>query len=369
MSGCRIAVAMSGGIDSSVAAAILQEQGCDVVGVTLRMWPPEREWEVDTADLSKNEQDARLVASKLGIPHYVLDVREEFSRCVVERFVEEYKAGHTPNPCVVCNPGIKFGVLLDYAQEQFGAEKLATGHYARIEWDDYRAKWKLLRGTDPNKDQGYVIYRLTQQDLGKICFPLGYHAKDEVRLRASELGIDVSEKSESQDICFIPEGKYQDFLRQYAPDAVRPGLITDMQGNTLGEHEGVAFYTVGQRRGLRIASGKRLYVVGIDVQANRVIVGDETDLRHTCVILKDVTLISGDKLSQSVVVTAKIRYNTQDSKAVLSPMPGDWARLDFDEEQRAITPGQSAVFYQGEEVLGGGIIADMLERDWALSRC
>jgi len=241
---------MSGGVDSSVAAAMLLEQGHEVIGVTLRMWSPEQDKGGAIADLSKSGQDAGDVASKLGIPHYVLDVREEFSRCVVEKFAEEYHAGHTPNPCVVCNPNIKFGVLLDYAQEQLGAQKLATGHYARVEWDEHRERWRLLRGIDPLKDQGYVLYRLTQQDLGKICFPLGYHTKDEVRARAVELGFDVSERAESQDICFIPEGKYQDFLKEYAPDSVRPGAITDVQGNILGEHEGIAFYTVGQRRGL-----------------------------------------------------------------------------------------------------------------------
>lgn len=346
---------MSGGVDSSVAAALLLEEGCEVVGVTMRMWPPVGE-PGEEHFLFRAEQDALEVASNLGIPHHILDVREEFAECVVANFIEEYKQGRTPNPCVVCNPKIKFGSLLGYVEEKLDARFLATGHYARIERRDDTDRWRLLRGIDRTKDQSYVLYRLTQSQLDRILMPMGYYTKEKVRGLAAGLGIDVEQRPESQDICFVQGSSYVDFLKTRAPELVRPGPIVDMAGNVIGQHEGVAFYTVGQRRGLGIPAGHRLYVIALEAESNTVVVGGLNDLGQKTVVVKDVNLISSEKLTKSVAVSAKIRYNTQDSAAALSPLGEGWARLEFEQEQRAVTPGQSAVFYDGEEVLGGGVI-------------
>ncbi|MCE5324706.1 tRNA 2-thiouridine(34) synthase MnmA [bacterium] len=355
----RVVVAMSGGIDSSVAAAMLLDKGYEVIGVTMRMWSSDDETIEKIA--RQSEQDASRVASNLGIRHHVLDVRNEFAGCVVRNFVDEYSRGRTPNPCVVCNPRIKFGELLKYTQDELDAEYVATGHYARIVWDASTSKWKLLKGVDRTKDQAYVLYRLNQSQLGKILMPLGYHTKKEVRAMADQLNLHLADRPESQDICFIPGGGYQDFLRKSAPELMQPGPIVDTSGKVLGEHEGIAFYTVGQRRGLRVASGRRLYVIAIDVRSNTIVLGEPGEFGQKAVLIKNVNMISGEKLSKSIAVSAKIRYNAQDSPAVLRPLPDECAVLDFEQTQRAVTPGQSAVFYDGDEVLGGGIIADRVE--------
>ena len=366
----KVAVAMSGGVDSSVTAAILIEQGYEVAGVTLRLWSENAAAGEESRPLapspprplalSASEKEAAGVASNLGIPHCVLDVREEITRCVIDNFIEEYRRGRTPNPCVRCNPAIKFGALLRYAEEELGASKLATGHYARIERDEAAGRWRLLRGVDPEKDQAYVLHRLAQAQLGKILMPMGYHTKDHTRSVARKLGLKVR-AAESQDVCFIPEGGYRRFLAETAPDLVRPGPIVDTSGKVIGEHKGIAFYTVGQRRGLAVSAGRRLYVAAIDPETNTVVAGQANELNRKRVILKAATLISGDGLAERIVVSAKIRYNTQDVPAVLKPLYDDWAELEFDQEQWAVAPGQSAVFYRGEEVLGGGIIADRAE--------
>jgi tRNA-specific 2-thiouridylase len=355
----KVVAAMSGGIDSSVAAAMLLENGYEVIGVTMRMWSSD-----DPAVESiarQSEQDAADVASNLGIQHHILDVRDKFSSCVVDNFIDEYRHGRTPNPCVVCNPNIKFGELLRYAQDEFQADYIATGHYARIVWDETTSKWKLFRGIDKEKDQAYVLYRLSQSQFGKILMPLGYHTKKDVRAMAQKLHLNLTERPESQDICFIPGGRYQDFLKKNVPELMRPGPIVDSSGKVLGRHDGVAFYTVGQRRGLRVASGKRLYVIAIDAKSNTVILGEAGEFGQKAVVIKSVHMISGEKLSKSVVVSAKIRYNAQDSPALLRQLDSDLAELIFENEQRAVTPGQSAVFYDGDEVLGGGVIADKKE--------
>ncbi|MCE5314346.1 MAG: tRNA 2-thiouridine(34) synthase MnmA [Armatimonadota bacterium] len=359
MSNRRVVVAMSGGVDSSVVAAMLLDKGYEVIGVTMRMWSSEDEKIESIA--RQAGQDAARVASNLGIQHYVLDVRERFASCVMQNFIDEYSHGRTPNPCVVCNPKIKFGELLRYAQDELDADYIATGHYSRIEWDEPTAKWKLFKGLDRRKDQAYVLYRLSQSQLGKILMPLGYHTKNEVRAMADKLGLGLTERPESQDICFIPDGGYQDFLKKAAPELMRPGPIVDTSGKVLGEHEGIAFYTVGQRRGLRVASGRRLYVIAINARSNAVILGDPSEFSQTAVVLKHVNMISGEKLTKSIAVSAKIRYNAQDSPAILRPLADNRAELLFDSEQRAVTPGQSAVFYIGDEVIGGGIIVDNTE--------
>jgi len=348
-----VAVAMSGGVDSSVAAALLIEAGWDVVGVTLRMWQAG-----DSGASTKCEQDAVQVASNLGVPHYVLDVSSDFERCVIDDFVAEYGMGRTPNPCVRCNQAVKFGVLVPYARRELGAEWVATGHYARSDYDAQTGQVRLLRGVDRSKDQSYVLYRLGQQLLPHVLFPIGGLTKSLVRSKAASAGMAVSQRAESQDICFVAEGGYQGFVAARAPELVRPGPIIDTSGRRLGEHRGIAFYTIGQRRGLGVPSRGRLYVVAIDAAANTVVLGPSVELMRRRLVLSDVTLVSGEALSEPIVVSCKIRYNTQDSPAVVRPLGWRCAEVVFDEEQWAVTPGQSAVLYRGDEVLGGGIIAE-----------
>jgi tRNA-specific 2-thiouridylase len=345
-----IAVAMSGGIDSSATAAMLIEEGWNVVGITIKLWP------------TISERKAAQVARCLDIPHYIIDLQTEFRRTVVDPFVEEYRRGRTPNPCVICNPRIKFGLLLEYARQELGAAKLATGHYARVELDETTHKWKLLRGVDATKDQSYMLYRLQQEHLRNILFPLGYHSKEHARCIVEKLKLPASRK-ESQDICFVTEGSYRNFLASYAPELVRPGPILDTAGKQIGEHKGIAFYTVGQRRGLGIAAGKRLYVVRIDAHRNAVIVGSREEAMQRSIKLKSLTFVSGEQITKPVVVSAKIRYNTQDAPALLKPIGNGLAELLFEKPQMAPAPGQSAVCYVGEEVLGGGIIAEAGESE------
>lgn len=366
MSSKRVVVAMSGGVDSAVTAALLAESGYEVLGVTMRMMPLEAESNSEQK-LKPAEQDARNAASKLGIPHAVVDVTGPFSQCVVQDFVEEYRAGRTPNPCVKCNPEIKFATLTNYADE-VGAEYIATGHYARVVLDEESGRYRLLRGLDASKDQSYVLYRLTQRELSRMILPLGSLKKTQVRSKAEELGLELAQKTESQDACFVPQGKYQDFLRQSVPDLVQPGPVVDTSGKVVGSHDGVAFFTVGQRRGMGVAAGRRLYVVEIDAPRNTVVVGDAADLEQSSVVIKDVNMISGEQLRDSVVLSAKIRYNTQDREAVARPLDPGWIELAFTQKQRAVTPGQSAVMYKGDDVLGGGIIADRCEARSALEK-
>ncbi|MGQ9581473.1 MAG: tRNA 2-thiouridine(34) synthase MnmA, partial [Armatimonadota bacterium] len=313
----RIAVAMSGGIDSAAAAAILVQSGFEVVGVTLRLWSP------------IPEKEAAEVARKLQIPHEVLDLQADFRRLVIKYFVEEYKRGRTPNPCVVCNPVVKFGLLLDYVTRELGAQKLATGHYARIGFDSQTGKWKLLRGIDPAKDQSYMLYRLTQAQLEKIEFPIGYYTKKQALSLVETLGLPVR-RTESQDICFVTEGDYRDFLASEAQEFLRPGPMLDIYGKQIGKHQGIAFYTVGQRRGLKIATGRRMYVVRIDSDRNAIILGDFEQTKRRRITLESVNLISGERIDKPIAVSTKIRYNAEDSPSVLIPKETGKAEIIFD---------------------------------------
>jgi len=352
---------MSGGVDSSVAAALLKEQGYDVIGVTMQIWPKGEENPRTGGCCSLSAvEDARRVAARIGIPHYVMNFREVFARKVIDDFIEEYRRGHTPNPCVRCNQFVKFEALLERARE-LGADYIATGHYARIRRDDERGRWLLLRGRDRTKDQSYALYAMTQDQLSRTLFPLGDLDKSETRRIAARLGLAVAGKPDSQEICFVSREGYREFLRKAATDAAKPGPILDVRGNVIGQHEGIAYYTVGQRRGLGIALGKRRYVVKIDREANAIVVGSEEDLYCRRFVAKDVNLISEARLSESVVVSAAVRYNMQDSPGVLRPCEDGWVEFEFDEPQRSITPGQAAVFYRGDEVVGGGTIADEQE--------
>lgn len=355
-------VAMSGGVDSSVAAALLKDQGYEVIGITMQIWP--------TGDATRQEgccslsavEDAKRVAAKIEIPHYVLNFREAFARGVIDNFIEEYRRGHTPNPCIRCNQLVKFDLLLERAKA-LGARYLATGHYARVRYDEERERWLLLRGIDRSKDQSYALYTMTQDQLAHTLFPLGDLEKEETRRIAVELGLLVAEKPESQEICFVPEYGYREFLKKIAPELARPGTIVDTQGKVLGEHTGIAFYTVGQRKGLGIAAGQPMYVIEIDPAKNVVVVGEESELYFRRFAAKDVNLISVQRIDGPIAGTASIRYNMPDSPGILRPIGEDWVEFVYDEPQRAITPGQAAVFYQAEGVLGGGTIADRKEEE------
>ncbi len=350
----RVAVAMSGGVDSSVAAALLVQAGHQVVGFTMNLWPT---WLPEEANPHaccgiQAAEDARAVAQHLGIRHYVLDLREAFEEQVIRPFAEEYGRGRTPNPCAFCNRCVKFSLLLDRARE-LGMEFLATGHYARTRRDGEVVR--LLRGADPRKDQSYVLYGLTQRELRHVLFPVGEFTKDHVRTLASQLGLPVAGKPDSQEICFVPRGHYTDVVARYAPEGLRPGPILDLCGRRLGTHQGVARYTVGQRRGLGLADGRRLYVVAVDVQRNTVFVGTEEDVLASELEVECVSWTTQPPKPGVFRAEVRVRHGAPSVPAQIEV--GPVVRVRFDAPQRAPSPGQVACFYLGEEVLGGGIVA------------
>jgi tRNA-specific 2-thiouridylase len=344
-----VIVGLSGGVDSAVTAALLREEGFEVVGVALHTWrSPNLETTGDPLE------GARAVAHALEVPLHVVDVRERFYREVVERFADDYARGLTPNPCVLCNPDLKFHALLQYA-DKVGAAWLATGHYARVErLRDGTAR--LLRAHSPQRDQSYVLYRLPQSVLQRLRLPLGYvEDKDFVREMARRLELPAAEAPDSQDLCFLAGGDYRDLLRRRRPASLRPGPIVTREGEVLGEHEGVPLYTVGQRSGLRIAAGERLYVLELRPEENALVVGPfEALLQRSCELTR-VTFVR-DVPAQSLAAEVKVRYRATPVPATVDLQGGGEARVTFAEAQRALAPGQSVVFYDGEEVLGGGII-------------
>ncbi len=349
---------MSGGVDSSVAAAILVQEGYNVIGVTMQIWPatsgPEDAFSRTCCSLSAVE-DARRVAARIDIPHYVLNFKDIFEETVIEDFIDEYRRGRTPNPCVRCNRFVKFEALLQKSRA-LGAEYIATGHYSRIVFDEHRGRWLLKRGMDHSKDQSYALYSMTQEQLAHTLMPLGGMAKDETRRLAAELGLAVATKPDSQEICFVEGRDYPGFLRKTVPEVAIPGPILDTSGKILGEHNGIAFYTIGQRRRLGIAAGEPLYVVAIDPERNAIIVGRDSDLYADELTATDLNFIPFERPAGTIAVTAKIRYNMRDSQALLSLSGEDEALVRFDSPQRAITPGQAVVCYDGEDVVGGGTI-------------
>jgi tRNA-specific 2-thiouridylase len=350
----RVIVGMSGGVDSSVTAALLKQAGHDVIGVTLNVWPdslPEQQREDACCALGAVE-DARRVADRLDIPYYVLNFREVFEEQVIKDFVRTYASGRTPNPCIRCNQFIKFDALLVKAR-QIGAEYVATGHYARIE---HGSPNRLRKALDTSKDQSYVLYVMTQPRLGSALMPLGEVAsKSDTRRLAAELGLPVANKPESQDICFVPFKRYGEFIELYAPEVLQPGPIVDQQGRQLGEHRGVALHTVGQRRGLGVATGQPLFVTDLVPESNTVVVGPpEALLSRTC-WLEEVNWIDGEAPPEPRTAMARARYRAAEVPCSVVAEPGG-LRVTFDEPQRAITPGQAVVLYEGEYVLGGGTI-------------
>ena len=354
----RVVVAMSGGVDSSVAAALLVEQGLDVIGVTLNVWPKvlpgSAEREDACCSLSAVE-DARRVADQLGIAHYTLNFRDIFAGTVIADFVDEYAAGRTPNPCIRCNEHVKFDALLRRALA-LGADHLATGHYARAEFDRASGRYLLRRGTDRTKDQAYVLYTLTQTQLAHVLFPLGGLTKAATRERASSLGLAVAQKAESQEICFVPDNDYGAFLRAYAGLQPQPGPIVDLKGTVIGQHRGLPYYTVGQRRGLQISGGKPLYVVSLDLDNNRLVVGGESDLFVDRLVADRTNLIAVPELAGPTEVQAKVRYRATEAAAVAEMVGPATFAVTFAAPQRAPAPGQAVVLYQGDVVLGGGTI-------------
>ena len=355
----KVIVAMSGGVDSSVAAALLLEQGYEVVGVTLNVWPagadpgPERE---NACCALSAVEDARRVADRLRIPHYTLNFRAVFANTVIADFAAEYRRGRTPNPCVRCNEHVKFAALLDRTAG-LEADFIATGHYARIGYDEHRRRFLLRKARDRRKDQSYVLYVLTQGLLARTLMPLGELTKEETRALAASLGLPVARKAESQEICFVPDDDYGRFLGEHAPGAERPGPILDRAGRVVGRHRGIANYTIGQRRGLGLPGPTPRYVTGIDAAQNAIVVGAERDLYHDALIAEQVNLIAVAAIAAPLRVAAKVRYRAEETPAALTPLPDGRLHVRFDQPQRAITPGQAVVFYDGEIVVGGATIA------------
>jgi len=352
---------MSGGVDSSVAAALLTEQGYDVIGVTMRLWS-----ESDQAKGSPNRgylpaatEDARRVSHSLGIPFYVLDYEAPFRERVVEYFLAEYARGRTPNPCLACNRYIKFGLLLEQALA-LDADYLATGHYARVR--SAGGEFQLWRGVDRGKDQSYFLYMLGQEQLRHLLLPLGSFTKEQVRSMARERNLPVRDKAESQDLCFLAGRDYRRFLGQRVPEAVVPGPIVGTSGKVMGEHHGLPFYTIGQRKGLGISAPEPLYVLRLDVERNALVVGTSAELGRRSLVAINVTFVSGrypDAACRvALQVSAKIRYRARMRKATVIPLPGKQVEVTFERPLRDIAPGQAVVFYQGEVVLGGGIIGE-----------
>lgn len=361
MSKSRVLVAMSGGVDSSVAALLLQQEGYEVIGATLNLWSYEGRQEPYNECCSL---EVRVVAQQLGIEHHFVDEGKEFKRQVIEPFMAEYLAGRTPSPCARCNRHVRFPKLLQLA-DRLECEYLATGHHARIGYED--GIYYLRTGCDPLKDQSYFLYALTQSQLRRILFPIGEYLKEEVWEIARQHHLVSARKPESQDLCFLPEGDHARFLKERANGSLRPGEMVDTQGRVVGEHRGLAFYTIGQRRGLGLSTGEKIYVVSMDPRCNRLIVGSEEELYSEGLLATDVHFYLNG-LTREERVKVKVRYRSRAVSATIQPASdpttasrgSDSVRVLFNEPQRAITPGQIAVFYQDEKVLGGGTILQAL---------
>ena len=362
----RVVVAMSGGVDSSVAAGLLVEQGYEVIGITIKSYRYE-----DVGGNVGNESsccsldginDARKVAETLGFPHFVLDFTEKFDEDVVQYFIAEYLAGRTPNPCVVCNRKIKWEHLIRKA-DALGARWIATGHYARIRFEEDSGRYVVARGMDAEKDQSYALWGLTQDALSRTLFPLAELTKNEARSIALRMGLSVAGKGESFEICFIPDDDYERFLKDRLPDLKREveGGRTVLEGKVVGRHKGYPFYTIGQRKGLGVAMGHPVYVTGINSEENIVSLGSDRDLYSSALIAGSVNLIKYASWDGPSRVVAKIRYKDEGKSATVQALPDGRLRVDFDEARRAITPGQSVVFYEGEDLVGGGVIDEAVK--------
>ena len=364
----RVVVGMSGGVDSAVTAALLKEAGYEVIGLTLTLWQDENEEEKAWQDRSCCKVGlARHVAKQLEIPHHTVDIQRTFQKEVIDNFCETYLIGETPNPCVRCNERVKFGRLLTAARE-LGADYLATGHYSRIAYKADKNRYALLKGADAQKDQSYFLYRLSQEQLASTLFPLGEMCKEAVYKKAAEMDLPYEEILESQEVCFVTQKDYRAFLTENRPEAVVPGEVVTTSGEVVGQHQGIAFYTVGQRRGLGIALGERTYVTRLEPALNQVVIGSEDDLLQQSFVAHDLVWGGYGPPETMLPVQARIRHRAKVADADLFPMePGQGlvlfpgvdgeVRVRFHEPQRGVTPGQAVVFYQGDEVIGGGTIA------------
>ncbi|MFA7660100.1 MAG: tRNA 2-thiouridine(34) synthase MnmA [Anaerovoracaceae bacterium] len=354
----KVMVAMSGGVDSSVAAVLLEEQGYEICGATLKLYDNE---DIGIDDRTRtccsisDVEDAQMVANRLGIRHYVFNFGLHFGRDVIERFAESYQRGETPNPCIDCNRYIKFSRLLERAL-LLGYDSIATGHYANVEYDKVRGRYLLKKAKDTSKDQTYVLYAMTQQELARTLFPLGNMLKSEVREHAGAGSLVNAEKPDSQDICFVKDNDYGDFLERVMGVVSPAGDFIDKKGKVLGQHRGLIHYTIGQRKGLGVGFGQRKYVTGLDKERNTVTLGDSEDLFRSSLIAEDINLIAFEKLQEPMEVTAKTRYKQPETPATIFPMEDGRIRVEFKKPQRAITPGQAVVFYDKDIVVGGGTI-------------
>lgn len=354
---------MSGGVDSSVAAAFLKEEGYEVIGITMKLFSLPEEF-CKSENLRsccgwKAVEDANRVATTIGISHYVVDFKKIFEKSVIADFCEEYARGRTPNPCIRCNQYIKFEALLDKA-EALNADYLATGHHARVEYDSKLKRFLLRKGKDRVKDQSYFLYPLTQGQLSRTLMPIGHFTKKEVREKAKELGLPVARRPESQEICFVPDNDYAGFLGRRIPKAFHTGSILDVENRVVGQHKGIARFTIGQRRGMGISASQPLYVIAIRSDENTIVVGKNEHLYKKTLLTSRINLISKAKLAESFKVKAKIRYKHREAEAIITPFDSDQVLVQFERPQRAITPGQAVVFYDRDIVVGGGII----ERAW-----
>lgn len=350
-------VAMSGGVDSSVAAYLLKKDGYEVIGLSFELWDRRDVKKFSTCCSVETVEIAKSVACKLGIEHYTIDVRDAFYRYVIEDFCDSYIEGATPNPCILCNQHIKFDFLLQKARET-GADVIATGHYARTcrAGTSDESRVLLKKGIDPKKDQSYVLYVMTQEQLSRTVFPLGNMRKEETRALAKEVGIESALRPESQEICFVGDGNYTDFMKDFAPEALNPGPIIDMEGKVVGTHKGIAFYTIGQRKRLGVSSLKPLYVADIDREKNIITIGSREDAMRKSLRVKELNWISVETLSDTVRAGVKIRSTMKEEPATVIPQGDGTVMVEFDEPQWALASGQSAVFYDGDVVIGGGVI-------------
>jgi tRNA-specific 2-thiouridylase len=350
----KVVVAMSGGVDSSVAAALLKEQGYDVIGMMLRLWSEPGKEDSNRCCTPDSMAQARRVAAKLELPFYVIDAKNVFRETVVQYFLDGYARGETPNPCLICNRQIRWTFLLDHALA-LGADLMATGHYARIRKDE-RGKNELLRAVDRSKDQSYVLHVLNQEKLARALFPIGDYPKTEIRAIAEKYGLPTATRKDSQDLCFLAGEDYRNFLQRNAAEMMQPGEILTREGQAVGMHNGLANYTIGQRKGLGVTSPVPLYVLGKNSITNTLIVGTQDELGSRGLTARDVNWLSGETPQEPFRAEVKIRYTAKESQALVTPMDGNRVQVQFDWSQRDITAGQAAVFFQGDVVIGGGII-------------
>ncbi|WP_432401102.1 tRNA 2-thiouridine(34) synthase MnmA [Wukongibacter sp. M2B1] len=355
----KVVVGMSGGVDSSVAAYLLKKQGYEVIGVTMKVWQDSKDDDYEREDgccgLSAVD-DARRVSNKLGIPFYVMNFKSVFKEKVIDYFIDEYMIGRTPNPCIACNKYIKFEELIKKAHS-LGAYYVATGHYARIVKNEENDRFMIKKSSAEAKDQTYTLYNLTQDQLKYILMPLGeYSSKEEIREIAAELELDVANKPDSQEICFVPDNNYGNFIEENTGKRIKPGDFVDTEGNILGKHKGIIYYTIGQRKGLGISLGKPGYVVEIRPEKNQVVIGENEDVFNDTLIAEQVNFLPFEKLEDSIRIAAKIRYSAKPAEATIYPLEGNKVKVVFDNPQRAITPGQAVVLYVDNELIGGGTI-------------